>query len=74
MKELLKRDGRFTDEEIEIIAIAVKNHSKKSEIGSPIEEIVKDADVLSETAWSPLINGVFIDLNLSTEDLVVAPV
>ncbi len=46
VKELLKRDGRFTDEEIEIIAIAVKNHSKKSEIGSPIEEIVKDADVL----------------------------
>jgi uncharacterized protein len=24
----------------------VKNHSKKSEIGSPIEEIVKDADVI----------------------------
>lgn len=36
----------FTDEEIDQIAIAVKNHSRKGEVGSPLEEIVKDADVL----------------------------
>lgn len=36
----------FTDEEIDQIAIAVKNHSRKEEVGSPLEEIVKDADVL----------------------------
>lgn len=36
----------FTDEEIDQIAIAVRNHSKKGEVGSPLEEIVKDADVL----------------------------
>ena len=36
----------FTEDEIAQIAIAVKNHSKKGEVGSPLEEIVKDADVL----------------------------
>lgn len=46
VKELLKKHGGFTDDEIEQIAVAVKNHSGKSETGSPVEEIVKDADVL----------------------------
>lgn len=38
--------GLFSDREINQIATAVKNHSKKAEIGTPLEEIVKDADVL----------------------------
>lgn len=38
--------GLFTEKEIAQIAIAVKNHSRKSEVGSPLEEIVKDADVI----------------------------
>lgn len=46
VKEFLKGTGLFDDDEIDQIATAVKNHSKKSEIGSPLEEIVKDADVL----------------------------
>ena len=36
----------FTDDEIAQIALAVKNHSKKREVGTQLEEIVKDADVL----------------------------
>lgn len=43
---LLRESGLYSKTEIEAIATAVKNHSKKSEIGSPLEEIVKDADVL----------------------------
>lgn len=47
VKIFLKKLGDlFTQDEQEIIAIAAKNHSKKSEIGTPIEEIVKDADVV----------------------------
>jgi uncharacterized protein len=46
VKGFLKETGLFSDEEIETIALAVKNHSKKSETGTPIEEIVKDADVI----------------------------
>ena len=46
VKVFLRETGLFADEEIEQIAVAVKNHSNKAEVGSPIEEIVKDADVL----------------------------
>ncbi|NLD18634.1 MAG: HD domain-containing protein [Clostridiales bacterium] len=46
VQEFLKGTGLFDNEEIKQIAIAVKNHSKKAEIASPLEEIVKDADVL----------------------------
>ena len=38
--------GFFTPEEVELIALAAKNHSSKKDIGTPLEEIVKDADVL----------------------------
>lgn len=43
---VLLRKLEFGNEEIDIISNAVRNHSKKSEIGGTIEEIVKDADVL----------------------------
>ena len=46
VKEFLKRTELFNDEEIEIIATAVKNHSSKALIQGPVDEIVKDADVL----------------------------
>ena len=46
VKVFLREAGIFDEEEIEIIALAVKNHSLKTEVGSPIEEIVKDADVI----------------------------
>ena len=46
MKVFLRETGKFTEKEIEIIATAVKNHSLKTKTGSPIEEIVKDADVI----------------------------
>lgn len=46
VKAFLKETELFSEEEIEIIATAVKNHSRKTETGSVIEEIVKDADVI----------------------------
>ena len=46
VQDFLKKTGLFDDEEIVQIAVAVKNHSKKEQIGTPLEEIVKDADVL----------------------------
>lgn len=46
VKVFLKETGLFNAEEIETIATAVKNHSLKTEVGTPIEEIVKDADVI----------------------------
>lgn len=45
-KDFLRQTGLFTEEEIETLGVAIKNHSRKSEVGTPIEEIVKDADVI----------------------------
>ncbi len=46
VREFLKETKLFNEEEINQISTAVRNHSKKGEVGSPLEEIVKDADVL----------------------------
>lgn len=45
LKLFLVQSGYFTSGEIELLAKAAQNHSSKKEIGSPLEEIVKDADV-----------------------------
>lgn len=46
VKIFLKESSLFTEEETESIALAVKNHSSKTVIGTAVEEIVKDADVV----------------------------
>ncbi|MGF6375706.1 uncharacterized protein M2140_000755 [Clostridiales Family XIII bacterium PM5-7] len=46
VKAFLAELDMFNEEEIELMATAVRNHSSKTEVGSPIEEIVKDADVI----------------------------
>lgn len=44
--DFLRSTELFEEDEILQLGTAVKNHSKKAEIGTPLEEIVKDADVL----------------------------
>lgn len=46
VQEFLRSLDMFRETEIEMLAVAVRNHSKKSEVGTTIEEIVKDADVV----------------------------
>ena len=46
VRKFLAETGLLSDEEVEIVAKATKNHSRKSEIGTAYEEIAKDADVL----------------------------
>ena len=46
LKLFLAGCGQLTEDEIEIVAQAARKHSCKNEIGTPLEEIVKDADVL----------------------------
>ena len=36
----------FREEEIEEISLAVKNHGRKDLVGSPLDEIAKDGDIL----------------------------
>ncbi|MDU2064628.1 MAG: HD domain-containing protein [Sporomusaceae bacterium] len=44
--EFLTNLRLFTSAEIESLALAAKHHSSKEVVGTPLEEIVKDADVL----------------------------
>jgi len=50
VKTLLLEEG-LTPEQAEKIAIAVKNHSKKDEEGSPLEELIKDVDVFDSSLY-----------------------
>ena len=45
-KDFLKKVGLFSEKEIEEVCQAVKNHSRKEAVGTPLEEIAKDADIL----------------------------
>ena len=45
VREILDRFTSFTEEEKGIIIKAIENHSKKAEIGSDYEELIKDVDV-----------------------------
>ncbi len=42
----LEKTGLFSGEEILQLGESLRNHSKKGEVGSPLEEVVKDADIL----------------------------
>jgi uncharacterized protein len=44
-KDLLKKLSCFSDREVEQIAVAVRNHSRKEEIDGPLDELAKDADI-----------------------------
>ena len=46
VRDFLRDTGLFSETEIDTISLAVKNHSSKMVVGTPIEEIVKDADVI----------------------------
>ncbi len=46
VKEFLKRMSIFSEPEIEEIARAVRNHSRKEVVGTFLEEIAKDCDIL----------------------------
>lgn len=46
VKAFLSELGFLTENEIKQISLAARNHSSKKEIGTPLEEVVKDADVL----------------------------
>ena len=46
VKDFLSKLDILSEGELKAIAAAVKNHSKKGEVGSPLEELVKDADII----------------------------
>lgn len=43
----------FSDEEIEQICQAIYNHSSKGQVDAPLDEVLKDADVLQHCLFDP---------------------
>jgi len=53
-QELLKKIPDYSNEEIHSICQAISNHSKKQEIGSAFDEILKDADEIQHYFRNPV--------------------
>lgn len=53
-KGVLKTLTVFTEEEMDLISSAIAHHSDKGRIDAPLDEILKDADVLHHCLYSPL--------------------
>jgi uncharacterized protein len=54
VQHLLRGTKLFTEDEITKISLAVANHSKKGEVGSPLEELVKDADLIDYASYGQI--------------------
>jgi len=54
-ENLLKKLGLFTDEEIEIVKRAIRNHSNKKTQHDQYSELIKDADLLQNTLYRSVI-------------------
>jgi uncharacterized protein len=51
----LKKTYDVYDDEIDIICIAIKNHSNKSLVEGEYDELLKDADVFQHCTYNPLL-------------------
>ena len=51
VQKFLRETELFFEDEILMISQAVANHSKKGEVGSPLEELVKDADLIDYDSY-----------------------
>ena len=53
-RNILESLSIFSEEEKDIICSAIYNHSDKSNIHGPLDEILKDADVMQHVLYNPL--------------------
>ena len=52
-RKLLEKLALTTDEETEIICSAIRHHGSKAEVHGPMDEILKDADVIDHSLTDP---------------------
>lgn len=52
-RKLLEKLGLTTPEETDIICSAIWHHDSKAEVDSPMDEVLKDADVIHHTLGDP---------------------
>lgn len=74
VRDFLKKQT-FPIKDQELMVQAVINHSKKEEIGSPLEELVKDADILDCYWYGEVITKKFhvVRLHKVLRDLKIEP-
>lgn len=53
-RELLEETGSFSVEEVSAISDAIAVHSDKESIHGPMDELLKDADVLQHFLYNPV--------------------
>ncbi|MBE6944822.1 MAG: HD domain-containing protein [Ruminococcaceae bacterium] len=53
---ILKSLSVFDNDEINLICAAIYNHSHKSAVHGPLDEILKDADVMQHILYNPLLD------------------
>lgn len=52
-REILEEMGIVTEEEMEIICSAIFHHDSKADVDSPMDEVLKDADVIHHSLGDP---------------------
>ena len=52
-REILEKLAITTEEENEIICSAIRHHDSKADIDAPMDEVLKDADVIHHTLGDP---------------------
>lgn len=52
-RDILNSMNIFSENEIEMISQAIYNHSDKSVVHSPLDELLKDADVMQHVLYNP---------------------
>ena len=52
-RRILEDMGTITPEETEIIYDAIHNHSNKASVDAPMDEVLKDADVIDHSLYDP---------------------
>ena len=53
-RQILEKLSLTTDDETDLICLAIRNHSSKATTHSEFDEILKDADVLQHCLYNPL--------------------
>jgi len=56
-RTLLQELGSFREDEIAAVCTAIARHSDKQTVHGPLDEVLKDADVLQHMLYDPLQEG-----------------
>lgn len=56
-RNILTDLGLFSTDEINLVCGAIQNHSDKASVQTPLDELLKDADVMQHVLYNPLLKA-----------------